>query len=395
VPSCEDTELSTEAFLDALLDDDVEDLYENAPCGYLSTSPDGTVIKVNGTFLTWTGHDRREVVGRKRFADLLSAGGRIFYETHIAPMLRMQDRVREIAVEVLCTDGRRIPVLVNAVVKRGADGEPQVVRIALFDATERRAYEQELLLARKRAEESEARAQELARTLQASLIPPHPPTIPGLQVGAAYRPAGAGDEVGGDFYDVFQTRDGAWAVVLGDVCGKGVHAATVTALARYTVRAAAMQDPSPASVLRALNEAIVRQHPDRYCTAVYARVEPDAGPAVTVCVGGHLPPLLARPGAEPEPIGREGTLLGIFDDVELHEVRVSLGPGASLVLFTDGITEARARDGAFFGEARLRQALATMTGDAAEVADLLASAAVDFQSGDPRDDIALVVLQPG
>ena len=135
MPSCEDAELTTEAFLDALLDDDVEALYENAPCGYLSTSPDGTVIKVNQTLLTWTGHERSSIVGRKRFADLLSAGGRIFYETHIAPLLRMQDRVREIAVELPCTDGRRLPVLINAVMKRDDRGEPQVVRIAVFDAT--------------------------------------------------------------------------------------------------------------------------------------------------------------------------------------------------------------------------------------------------------------------
>ena len=394
MPSCEDAELTSEAFYEALLDDNVEDLYENAPVGYLSTTPDGTVVKVNATFLGWIGAARGDVVGRKRFADLLSAGGRIFYETHIAPMLRMQDRVREIAVEVVCTDGRRIPVLVNAVLKRDDAGQPLVVRVALFDATERRAYEQELLAARQRAEASEARAQELARTLQSSLIPPEPPSIPFVDVGAVYRPAGAGDEVGGDFYDVFETGDGEWAVVLGDVCGKGAEAAAVTALARYTIRAAAIQDPSPGHVLRTLNAAILRQHPERFCTAAYLRVVWAEGVvATTVCLGGHPPPILLRPDGGVEPVGRAGSLLGAFDDIDLDEVAVPLRPGEAIVLYTDGITEARSGAGPFFGDDRLVASLAGASGSAHDVAEHLAAEALGFQDGIARDDIAVLVLR--
>src|ERR1700712_598510 len=98
----------------ALLEETAEDLYEHAPCGYLSTLLGGLVVKVNQTFLTWTGHQRDDLVARKRFQDLLTAGGRIFHETHYAPLLRMQGAVREIAVDIVCADGRRLPALINS-----------------------------------------------------------------------------------------------------------------------------------------------------------------------------------------------------------------------------------------------------------------------------------------
>ncbi|MDP9441894.1 MAG: PAS domain-containing protein, partial [Actinomycetota bacterium] len=171
--------MTEEPFYEALLEDDPEELYENAPCAYLSTQPDGTIVKVNATFLRWTGYDRHALLGR-RFQDLLAPGDRIFYETHFAPLLRMQGQVREIAVEVVCQSGVRLPVLANSVLKHDAAGAPVAVRTVVFDATERRAYEQELLGARQRAEESEARARALARTLQSTFLPPEIPALPGL-----------------------------------------------------------------------------------------------------------------------------------------------------------------------------------------------------------------------
>lgn len=98
-----------------LLEEDAEDLYENAPCGYLSTLPDGLIVKTNGTFLRWIGYGRSELVGAKRFVDLLAPGGRIFYETHVSPLLRMQGFVREIAFDVARAGGDRLPVLINAI----------------------------------------------------------------------------------------------------------------------------------------------------------------------------------------------------------------------------------------------------------------------------------------
>src|SRR3954447_6799063 len=175
---------AAEAFEDALLVDDPAQLYDRAPCGYLSTLPDGRITKANATFLTWTGYSAEELAARS-FVDLLSVGGRIYHETHYSPMLRMQGSVREIAVELVTRDGRRLPVLVNARLDHDAAGEPRVVRIAVFDATERRAYETELLRAKERAEASEERSRLLARTLQQTLIPPSLPDIAHLELAAA------------------------------------------------------------------------------------------------------------------------------------------------------------------------------------------------------------------
>jgi PAS domain S-box-containing protein len=136
----------------ALLEESAEDLYENAPCGYLSALPGGTIVKVNQTFLTWTGYRREDLVDRKRFHELLTAGGRIFHETHYAPLLQMQGTVREIALDIVCADGRRLPVLVNSVLRKDDSGKPLLVRTTVFNATDRKEYERELLRERQRAE---------------------------------------------------------------------------------------------------------------------------------------------------------------------------------------------------------------------------------------------------
>src|SRR5215218_7990082 len=168
-----------DAFVGALLDD-AEQLYERAPCGYLSTAADGTIIKVNEAFLALSGYTRAELVGRRRFVDLLTGGGRLYHETHYAPMLRMHGSARQIALDLVRADGQRLPTLVNAVLETDESGAPVLVRTAIFDATERREYERELLRSKQRAEASEARAVALARTLQQTLIPPVPPHVPGL-----------------------------------------------------------------------------------------------------------------------------------------------------------------------------------------------------------------------
>jgi serine/threonine-protein kinase RsbW len=142
-------------------DDDPDDLYEHAPCGYLTTLPDGTIVKVNQTFLSWTGYARGDLVGRRRFRDLLSSGGQLFHETHYAPLLTMQDDVHEIAFDVVCADGRELPTLVNSRLGRSDNGRPRAIRTTVFNATERRRYENELLKARRAAEESEQRVRVL------------------------------------------------------------------------------------------------------------------------------------------------------------------------------------------------------------------------------------------
>lgn len=145
-----------------LLEEHADELYEDAPCGYISAAPDGELVKVNRTLLTWTGYAREELLGR-RFQDLLTAGGRIYHETHYAPLLRMQGAVREIALEIVCADGRRLPVLVNSVLRMDGDGQPALVRTTVFDATHRRQYERELVLARERERDARRRMERLQR----------------------------------------------------------------------------------------------------------------------------------------------------------------------------------------------------------------------------------------
>jgi sigma-B regulation protein RsbU (phosphoserine phosphatase) len=379
-----------------LLEDSAEDLYEQAPCGYLSALLDGTIVKVNQTFLSLTGYQSEELVGRRKIQDLLTPGGQIFYETHYAPMLRMQGSVREIAVSLRLPDGRRLPVLANSVLREDSTGRPEIVRTVLFDARERRAYEEELVAARRRAEESEASARALAQTLQATLLPPLEPSIPGLDVAGAYRPAGDGFTVGGDFFDVFRTGRGSHSVVLGDVSGKGPSAAVVTALVRYTVRAEALHSSSPAQVLRCVHEAMARYQPDRFCTAVLLEVAPTgAGADITVAVAGHEPPILTD-GRTSRRVGEHGSILGMLLEVDVSDRPVPLRPGDSLVLYTDGISEARRGD-EFFGEERIETLVTELAGksDAAGIATGLADAAVSFQHGEPNDDIAVVVLKAG
>ena len=252
-----------------MIDRDVEDarsLFDDAPCGYLSCRMDGTITRVNNTFLTLTGRRREDLVGRTAFADLLTPGGRIYHETHYAPMLQMQGSAREIALDIVRADGARVPVLVNAVVRLDSQNRPAAIRIAVFEATDRREYERELLRAKQRAEASEQRARVLAMTLQQTLIPPALPDIPGLDIDAAYRPEGSGEEVGGDFYDVFEIGPSDWVIAIGDVCGKGADAAVVTALMRHAIRGAAVRHPRPKEVLEMLNDVLHHHDSKRFCT---------------------------------------------------------------------------------------------------------------------------------
>ncbi|BBH70245.1 hypothetical protein ACTI_69300 [Actinoplanes sp. OR16] len=140
-----------------------EDLFEDAPCGYLTTAPDGTILQVNRTFLRWTGYDRPALVGRLRFRDLLSVGSRIYHETHCAPLLSARGTIHEIAFDVMRADGRRMSTLMNSTVTRDVTGTPKLIRITLFDAGERRRYEQELLNARRAAEEELRRLRQSRR----------------------------------------------------------------------------------------------------------------------------------------------------------------------------------------------------------------------------------------
>ena len=240
----------------------------------------------------------------------------------------------------------------------------------------------------------------VARTLQRSLLPPHLPQIPGVEVAARYHAAGEGNEVGGDFYDVFRTGKDDWAIVIGDVCGKGADAAALTALARYTVRAGAMQARKPSRVLGMLNDALLAEAgmrdvmDQRFCTVAYARLRPvKDGVRLTTTSGGHPVPLVMRADGRIENACRVGTLIGVLSDPTMSDQSTELGPGDVLVFYTDGITEARSAD-AVFGEDGIRRLVSTCTGmDATTIAEQIERAVLEFQHGTPRDDIALLVVR--
>ena len=236
----------------------------------------------------------------------------------------------------------------------------------------------------------------IARTLQQSLLPVELPDIPGVEAAARFRPTGEGNEVGGDFYDMFETGDRGWAVVMGDVCGKGPDAAAVTALARYTLRAAAMRERLPSRSLAVLNEALLRQRDDRrFCTVAYAYLERlDYGARAGISIGGHPLPLVLRTDGTVEAVGAAGTLLGVVPDPSLDDYAVTLEPGDALVLYTDGVIESRPESNGVLDERRLAELVATCAGrDADAIASRIEEAAVLSQSGRPKDDIAVLVLR--
>jgi serine phosphatase RsbU (regulator of sigma subunit) len=236
----------------------------------------------------------------------------------------------------------------------------------------------------------------VAETLQRSLLPPELPDVPGFEIGTAYRPAGDGSEIGGDFYDVFALHDGSWGAVIGDVCGKGAPAAAMMALARYAVRTAALTERRPAAILRTLNEALLRGSADeRFATACVGRLDLSANsPArITVADGGHPIPFVMRNDGGVDRIGAPGTLLGVFPDPRLEERSADLRPGDAIVLFTDGVTDER-RGEEEFGEARLGRLLSRLAGSPAQdVADALIAAVESFREDPPADDIAVVVIR--
>jgi PAS domain S-box-containing protein len=235
----------------------------------------------------------------------------------------------------------------------------------------------------------------IAHTLQVKLLPERLPDIPGALLAARYRAAGELNEVGGDFYDVFPRSEDEWAMVVGDVSGKGAEAAALTALARYTLRAGAFDDDEPAKALRRLNTAMLA-HDDtsQFATAVLAYV----GAAdrdqmrVRLSLAGHPPAAVLRRDGSVETTGSFGTMLGLRPDPAFHATELALAAGDVLLLYTDGVTEAGPRTRPF-GERGLVDLLAGLAGaEPQEVVDAVEQAVVDAQEGQPRDDVALLAL---
>lgn len=244
------------------------------------------------------------------------------------------------------------------------------------------------------AGEDSATVADYAAALQRSLLPPVLPHVPGLSLAAHYHPASAA-RVGGDFYDVFALDSSRWAFFLGDVEGHGTTAAAVTSLVRYTLRAAALHHDTPTDVLAELNAVLVGDPNERkFCTVLFGTLLPSSGGGcrVRLATGGHLPALLLDPAANEvrpvRPVG--GMFVGAVPDATFDECAVPLLPGQTLLLYTDGITEARCDGGGRFGEENLRRHLEGRVGlSAAQLVDDLSDLVHTLR---PDDDIALLAL---
>lgn len=237
---------------------------------------------------------------------------------------------------------------------------------------------------------SEQEREEIAETLQRGLLPPPLPHIPGWSVAAMYRPAGAENEIGGDFYDAFRIA-GGWMVVIGDVTGRGAHAAAVTAHARYTLRTAAALTGDPVIALRTLNRELLFRRGTALCSVAAMAVSEDPAKPVRLAVAGHPPPLLVdgdtvAEACEPAPV------LGAFSD-EAWKIEVTtVSPEQQLVVVTDGVTDALGSAGRF-GEERLRAEVAGVTSPAL-VAQRIEGALHEFTGGALEDDAAIVAIAP-
>ncbi|HJQ72528.1 MAG TPA: SpoIIE family protein phosphatase [Actinomycetota bacterium] len=236
----------------------------------------------------------------------------------------------------------------------------------------------------------------MATALERALLPMSLPHVPGYEIATMYRPSRFGDEVGGDFYDVF--GDGkVWYLAIGDVCGKGPEAAAIMGMTRVALRSLAREDdtrPLP-EVLGLLNGFLLESElmGDRFCTVCVVRLTfSDEGTAVTACLGGHPPPLVVRADGSLDAVGRPGSLLGLFEDISLHEMHAELGRGDAIALFTDGLTELSV-ERPDEGEAMLRSALVAAAGeDAAGIIKTVERTLLDPR-GELRDDAALVVAK--
>ena len=240
---------------------------------------------------------------------------------------------------------------------------------------------------------------EMAEALQASLLPPLSPAVPGLDVAVRYRAAGGEGQVGGDFFDVFPLPDGAWAILIGDVSGRGPRAAALTALARYTLRAAAIGAASPSAVLAVLNDVVRREldtsyeGDERFLTVAYLTIHPSpTGFNVSAACGGHPNPLARRADRTVETVPCEGDLIGSFAVHESRDETIDLREDDLLVLVTDGVTEARGDEGEF-GDDRLRAVIAAAGPTASDLADAIEAAVLSHLKGHAHDDLAIVVVR--
>lgn len=355
----------------------------------ITMDADGRILEFNPAAEATFGYTREQALGQQLADVVIPADLREQHHAGVSRYLTTGDGPilnQRIEIEGVRRNGASFPVELTVTAVEVPTG--QLFTGYLRDISARVAAEQAL-------RETTERTEHIARTLQQSLLPPVLPEIPGMELASEYCAAGEGYEVGGDFYDVFETARGDWAIVLGDVMGKGPEAAAVTALARYTIRAAAIRARKPAAVLTVLNEAVNRQYPERFCTVAYLRLKATRqGLRLTVASGGHPPPLLRSCAGDVRPLETEGALLGPFPKWTGQEAHATLEPGDLFYLYSDGVTEAR-RGRDQYGRHRLSEMLRSTTGQDAESTVHAVNQAISEFADGQADDIAMIAGRVG
>jgi PAS domain S-box-containing protein len=320
-----------------------------------------------------------------------TSGGMVDLEAAGADALRRLPDVAVVSALVvpMVARGRTIGVLMLARAGPGAERYQRDEDLAMAEDLASRAA---MAVENGRLYRSRER---VARSLQAVLLPPALPEIAGVELAARYSVAELDAEIGGDFYDVMALDARSWGVVVGDVCGRGPDAAALTGLVRQSLRTAAVHEQRPVQILTRTNEALLAQIDDaRFCTAAFLVVhEPDGNGEVRIEVAsaGHPRPVLVRTGGEVVPLDALGTVLGVVADPVLSSVDVVLEPGDAVVLYTDGLTEAR-RGTEWYGEGRLVELLEALAGRAAEEIATGLEASVSAFRRSARDDTAILVV---
>ena len=389
----------------------MDSLLETAPCGFLSFNDDGRITLANTTLRELLAYPDDALVG-ERIETILPVAGRILYQTHFFPLLKLQGKVEEFFLTLRASTGEDVPVLVNAA--RRPDGVTVQNDCILMAMRRRSQYEDEILRAKRAAEEAIrardranadlraalARERNIAVALQRSLTQiPAQDAFAGLLIHAIYEPAREEADVGGDFLDAFVVDGEYLAVMVGDVSGKGLSAAARTAEVKYTLRGMLYERGSPAAALADLNKYLCdAQHRfsdsgEEFVCASLALVEQRTG-RMTLSVAGSEPPLVVRQNGATEEATVRGTPLGVFSGMEYQEQQMLLTPRDLLLLTTDGITEAR-HGGEFFGYEGLTGA-ATRLRETPELTDLAAGVVNEaraFAGGSLHDDACLMLVR--
>lgn len=313
-----------------------DDLFEHAPCGYVTIALDGRIIRANGAFAAQLQMDPADLGAGRPFGHVLTTGSRLYYETHVVPYLMINGAMGEVALDLRRADRSTLSALVNANVSVDGAGRPASIRMIVFEAGRRRRYERELL----RAQRDE---HEIARELQHSLLAGELPSGPGFELAIVYRAAGRNLAVGGDWYDAFWLDSGRTriGVVVGDVVGHGLHAATTMGQLRSATRALATVGQPPGALLTSLDAYSRRHAVGAMTTVAYAEIDLTAATAHFACAG-HPPPVRITPGAQPELLwGGRSEPLAAFSEPTAHRPQASLSAlgDSTLLLYSDGLTE--------------------------------------------------------